>query len=388
MHAVVMAGGEGSRLRPLTVGRPKPMAPIVNKPVIGHAFDLLKSHEISDAVVTLRYLASVIQDFFQDGSSVGMNLAYAVEESPLGTAGSVKYGARHIDDTFLVISGDALTDFDLRKIVQFHKAKGAMATITLARVPDPLEYGVIVTDEEGHVLQFLEKPGWAEVISDTVNTGIYVLEPEVLDLIPDKTNYDFSKQLFPLMLQQQMPIYGCIADGYWCDVGTIEEYRRANADILNGRVELPNPIGEHIGGGVWVGEDVEISPSAQLFGPIYLGNHVKIKGDVFINGPSVIRDYTVVDNYTQIERSIVWRNCYIGESCDLRGVVISRQCSIKSHVVGMEGVVIGDNCGLGEGCVISPNVKLWPRKEIEPGAIVKESIIWGSQGRRGLFGRF
>ncbi|MEZ4708500.1 MAG: sugar phosphate nucleotidyltransferase [Caldilineaceae bacterium] len=388
MHAVVMAGGEGSRLRPLTVGRPKPMAPIVNKPVIGHTFDLLKSHEITDAVVTLRYLASVIQDFFQDGSSVGMNLAYAVEETPLGTAGSVKFGARHLKDTFLVISGDALTDFDLRKIVEFHKKKGAMATITLARVPDPLEYGVIITDDQGHVVQFLEKPGWAEVISDTVNTGIYVLEPEVLDLIPDKTNYDFSKQLFPLMLQQQMPIYGCIADGYWCDVGTIEEYRRANADILNGRVELPNPIGEHIGGGVWVGEDVEISPSAQLFGPIYLGNHVKIKGDVFINGPSVIRDYTVVDNYTQIERSIVWRNCYIGESCDLRGVVISRQCSIKSHVVGMEGVVIGDNCGLGEGCVISSNVKLWPRKEIEPGAIVKESIIWGSQGRRGLFGRF
>ncbi|MEZ4659329.1 MAG: sugar phosphate nucleotidyltransferase [Caldilineaceae bacterium] len=388
MHAVVMAGGEGSRLRPLTVGRPKPMAPIVNKPVIGHAFDLLKSHEITDAVVTLRYLASVIQDFFQDGSSVGMNLAYAVEESPLGTAGSVKFGARYINDTFLVVSGDALTDFDLRKIVEFHKKKGAMATITLARVPDPLEYGVIITDEDGHVVQFLEKPGWAEVISDTVNTGIYVLEPEVLDLIPDKTNYDFSKQLFPLMLQQQMPIYGCIADGYWCDVGTIEEYRRANADILNGRVELPNPIGEHIGGGVWVGEDVEIAPSAQLFGPIYLGNHVKIKGDVFINGPSVIRDYTVVDNYTQIERSVVWRNCYIGESCDLRGVVISRQCSIKSHVVGMEGVVIGDNCGLGEGCVISSNVKLWPRKEIEPGAIVKESIIWGSQGRRGLFGRF
>lgn len=388
MNAVVMAGGEGSRLRPLTVGRPKPMAPIVNKPVIGHAFDLLKSHDITDAVVTLRYLASVIQDFFQEGSSVGMNLTYAVEETPLGTAGSVKFGARYIDDTFLVISGDALTDFDLRKIVRFHKEKGAMATITLARVPDPLEYGVIITDEDGHVVQFLEKPGWAEIISDTVNTGIYVLEPEVLDLIPDRTNYDFSKQLFPLMLEQKLPIYGCIADGYWCDVGTIEEYRRANADILNGRIELPVAIGEHIGGGVWVGEDVEISPSAQLFGPIYLGNHVKIKGDVFINGPSVIRDYTVVDNYTQIERSIVWRNCYIGESCDLRGVVISRQCSIKSQVVGMEGVVIGDNCGLGEGCVISPNVKLWPRKEIEAGAIVKESIIWGSQGRRSLFGRF
>lgn len=388
MKAVVMAGGEGSRLRPLTVGRPKPMVPIVNKSVMAHMLDLLKSHGITEVIVTLRYMAFAIQDYFESGSSLGMDLQYVVEETPLGTAGSVKNAAQFFDDTFLVVSGDALTDFNLQEIVRAHKESGAAATLTLARVANPLEYGVIMTDDEGRVTQFLEKPSWGEVISDTVNTGIYVLEPEVLDLIPDNTLYDFSMQLFPRMMEKGMPLNGYVAEGYWCDVGNINEYWRANSDLLYGNVHLPNPIGEHLGGGIWVGEGVEIAPSAQLFGPVYLGHHVKIKGDVMIYGPSVIRDYTVVDNYTRLERDIIWRNCYIGESCELRGTIISRQCSVKSKVVSFEGVVVGDNCVLGEGSALHPDVKLWPQKQIEAGATVKDSIIWGNQGRRTLFNRF
>jgi mannose-1-phosphate guanylyltransferase/phosphomannomutase len=355
---------------------------------MAHMLDLLKSHGITDVIVTLRYMASAIQDYFEDGSNLGMDLEYVVEETPLGTAGSVKNAAQFFDDTFLVVSGDALTDFDLQKIVRAHKESGAMATLTLAHVANPLEYGVIVTDDEGRIAQFLEKPSWGEVISDTVNTGIYVLEPEVLDLIPDNTLYDFSMQLFPRMLEQGMHLNGYVADGYWCDVGNIDEYWRANSDMLYGNIQLPNPIGKHLGGGIWVGEGVEIAPSAQLFGPVYLGNHVKIKGDVMIYGPSVIRDYTVVDNYTRLERDIVWRNSYIGESCELRGTIISRQCSVKSKVISFEGVVVGDNCVLGEGCALHANVKLWPQKQIETGATVKDSIIWGNQGRRTLFNRF
>lgn len=388
MKAVVMAGGDGARLRPLTVGRPKPMVPVVNKTVMLHILELLKSHGITDVIVTLRYLASTIQDFFENGSNLGMNLTYVVEESPLGTAGSVKNAAHLLDDTFIVISGDALTDFNLEAIVSAHATHGAAATIALARVPNPLEYGVVITDEEGDVVRFLEKPSWGEVISDTVNTGIYVLEPEVLDLIPANTNFDFSKELFPRMLEEGITIHGYVAHGYWCDIGTIEEYRRANADLLYGRVKIPEPIGEHIGGGIWVGKEVEISPSAQLFGPIYLGDGVKIKGDVQIYGPTVVRDYTVIDNYNRIERSILWRNNYIGENCELRGVIITRQCSIKPKVVAYEGVVIGDHCTLGEGCVLHADVKLWPHKQIDAGATLKESIIWGTQGQRTLFTRF
>lgn len=388
MKAVVMAGGDGARLRPLTIGRPKPMVPIVNKPVMGHILDLLKSHGITDVVVTLRYLASVIQDFFGDGSNLGMNITYVIEDAPLGTAGSVKNAAAYLDDTFLVISGDALTDFDLTHIIRTHKEQNVLATLTLTHVPNPLEYGVVITNEDSYIDRFLEKPGWAELISDTVNTGIYVLEPAALALIPADVPYDFSNDLFPAMLQKRLPIYGHIADGYWCDVGNITEYQRATADLLYGRIKLAEPIGAHVGGGIWVGENVEIAPSAQLFGPVYLGSEVKIKGDVQIYGPSVIRDNTVVDNYSRIERSIVWRNNYIGENCEIRGATITRQCTIKPKVVIYEGVVIGDNCALGEGCVIHADVKLWPHKQIDDGATVKESIIWGEQGRRSLFSRF
>jgi mannose-1-phosphate guanylyltransferase/phosphomannomutase len=247
MKAVVMAGGDGARLRPLTVGRPKPMVPVVNKTVMTHILELLRSHGITEVIVTLRYLASVIQDFFEDGSNLGMKLTYVVEETPLGTAGSVKNAAQWLDDTFLVISGDALTDFDLSEILRAHKAHGAPATITLTHVPNPLEYGVTIIDDKSDVVRFLEKPSWGEVISDTVNTGIYVLEPEVLDLIPENTPYDFSKELFPAMLEAGRIIYGHVAQGYWCDIGNIEEYRRANVDLLYGRVKVAEPIGEHLG---------------------------------------------------------------------------------------------------------------------------------------------
>lgn len=384
-----MAGGEGSRLRPLTVGRPKPMVPMVNKSVMGHILDLLKQHGITEIVVTLRYMASAIQDYFDDGSSLGLKLSYVVEDTPLGTAGSVKNAAHLLsDEPFLIISGDALTDINLTHLLQVHRERGAKATLALARVPNPSEYGVVVTDEQGWITQFLEKPGWGDIFSDTVNTGIYVLDPDVLDLIPPNTSYDFSADLFPAMFDAGLPLYGHVAEGYWCDIGTISEYQRACADLLYGRVKTAEPIGRQIGGNIYVGNDVEIAPDAQLFGPIYLGNEVKIKGSVRVYGPSVIRDYSVIDKYTLIERSIIWRNNYIGESCEVRGAIIVRECSFKPKVMVFEGVVIGNNCVLGEGCVIHPDVKLWPHKEIDAGAVVKSSIIWGNQGRRSLFSRF
>jgi mannose-1-phosphate guanylyltransferase/phosphomannomutase len=387
MKAVVMAGGAGSRLRPLTISRPKPMVPIVNKPVLAHILDLLKRHGITDVVVTLQYMADVIQDHIGDGHSMGMNIQYSIEETPLGTAGSVKNAQQFLDDTFLVISGDALTDFDLTEIVSQHKARQAMATVTLYRVPNPLEYGVIVIDAQGRVQQFLEKPSWGEIISDTVNTGIYVLDPQALDYFEAGKPFDFSKDLFPLMLQRGDPLYGYVASGYWCDIGNLQEYMRASADLLEERVHL-EPLGHNIGGSIWCEDEVEIAPDAQLYGPVFLGHGVKLKGGVVIHGPSAIRSYSVVDNRAHIDRSIVWRNSYIGEGVELRGAVIGRQCSLKSKTVVFEGAVIGDGSVAGAGSVIHPNVKIWPEKEIEAGATVKTSIIWGSQGRRVLFGRF
>jgi mannose-1-phosphate guanylyltransferase/phosphomannomutase len=387
MKAVVMAGGEGSRLRPLTIGRPKPMVPMVSKPVMAHILDLLKRHGITEVIVTLHFMPDVIQSYFGDGQSLGMNIRYAIEESPLGTAGSVKNARKYLDEPFLIISGDAVTDINLQDVIAFHQEKQAEATLTLFRVPNPLEYGVIITDPAGKIVQFLEKPSWGEVISDTVNTGIYVIDPSVLKLIEDGVRTDWSKDVFPQMLEKGHALYGYVAQGSWTDVGDITEYMRASADVLHHRVQTEE-LGRHIGGDIWCGEGVEIAPDAQLYGPIFLGEEVKIKGGVIIHGPTVVRDYTIVDNRAHIDRSIIWRNCYIGEGAEIRGAIVGRRCTVKSKAVLFEGVVLGDNSIVGEGAALHTNVKIWPDKEIEPGAIIKTSIIWGARGRRVLFGRF
>src|SRR5579884_146029 len=388
MKAVLMAGGEGSRLRPLTILRPKPMVPIVNKPVMEHVLALLKRHGITDVIVTVQYLASVIQDYFGDGSQLGMQISYSVEEVPLGTAGSVKKAQDLLTDTFMVISADALTDFDLGSIIDFHRSHHATATLTLYQVPNPLEYGVVIIDDEGRIRQFLEKPSWGEVFSDTVNTGIYVLEPKIFDYYESGRSVDFSQQVFPELLRNKDRLFGYVASGYWCDVGNIQEYMRANADVLQGKVNI-EPQGRELGNGIYCEtDDVEIAPDAQLYGPVFLGEACKIKGGVVIRGPSVIRDFTIVDSRAQIDRSIIWRNSYIGERTEVRGAIIGRQCSLKSKSMVFEGAVVGDQTIVGEGAIIQPGVKIWPSKEIETGATVSTSLIWGSHGRRSLFGRW
>ncbi len=389
MKAVVMAGGEGSRLRPLTLMRPKPMLPVVHRPLLGHILHLLRQHGIVDVVVTLQYMPSSIQDFFGDGKAFGMNIEYVIEESPLGTAGSVKNAQDCLDasEPFLVISGDALTDFDLTALVAYHREHNALLTMALYQVDDPLEFGVINVREDGRVVQFLEKPSWGALTSDTVNTGIYVVQPELLERIPADQPTDWSRNVFPRLLARGEPLYGYVASGYWCDIGTLSEYQRANADLLHRRLDL-GAMGQHIGSGIWTGGQVEIAADAQLFGPIYLGEEVQIKGGVVIHGPSVVRDYTILDNRARVDRSIIWRNCYIGEGAEVHGALVGRQCSLKAGSAVFEGAVVGDNTIVGEHAVIQPSVKIWPSKEVESGATLNHSLIWGSQGRRALFGRY
>jgi mannose-1-phosphate guanylyltransferase/phosphomannomutase len=389
MKAVVMAGGEGSRLRPLTLTQPKPMLPIVNRPVLGHILCLLRQHGIIDVVVTLQYMATQIQDYFGDGKSLGMNLEYVIEQSQLGTAGSVKNAQCFLagDEPFLVISGDALTDFDLTDLLNYHRGRNALLTIALYHVPDPLEYGVINMQADGRIAQFLEKPSWRRVTSDTVNTGIYVVEPQALARIPAHRPVDWSQDVFPAMLADEEPLYGYVASGYWCDIGTLTEYRRANSDLLNGVLNL-GELGQRVGSGIWAAGQVKIAPNAQLFGPIYLGEEVQVKGGVVIQGPAVISDYTILDDQARVDRSIVMRNSYIGERAEIHGGVVGRQCSLKAGTAVFEGAVIADRTVIGEGATIQPDVKIWPNKEVEKGAAINHSIIWGSQGRRLLFGRY
>ena len=387
MKAVVMAGGEGSRLRPLTIMRPKPMVPIVGRPVMEHILNLLKGHGITDVVVTVQYLASAIEDYFGDGSAFGMRIDYSREEVPLGTAGSVKNAEELLTEPFLVISGDALTDFNLSDIIKFHNARRAMATLTLAHVANPLEFGVIITDDQQRIRQFLEKPSWGEVFSDTINTGIYVFDPKIFGYFDKNKVFDFSQDLFPMMLEKGDPLFGYTAQGYWCDVGNLAEYMKANADVLQGLVKARVP-GNDIGGGVWVEDNVEIDPEAQIYGPVYLGHDCKVKSGAVVRGPSTIGAFTIVDEHAQVDRSVIWNNSYIGERAELRGALVGTQTSVKGRALMFEGAVVGDRSTIDESAIIQPGVKIWPNKEIETGAVVTSSIIWGSQGRRSLFGRF
>src|SRR5579885_1883618 len=384
MKAVILAGGEGTRRRPWTLGRPKPMIPLVHRPVLEHLLLLLRGHGITEVLLTVQYQARRIQDYFGDGAALGMRLQYSVEEVPLGTAGAVKLAAHLLDETFLVLSGDALTDIDLTALVDYHRDTNAVAPLALTRWANPLGYGVVTTDPSGHIRRFLEKPSWGEVISDTINTGIYVLEPAVLRQCPAGRPGDFSQDLFPALLARGQPLYGYVASGYWTDVGTLDEYARACFDVLHGRVQV------EVGApserpGVWCEQGADIAADAQLSGPIYLGGGAQIGPGVVIEGPAVIGAHTRVARQAHIAHSILWPGCSVGERADLRGALVGARCMLAAHSVLCEGAVVGDACRVGAGARLEANVRVWPDKEIEAGATVSSSVVWGQRGQRRLF---
>jgi mannose-1-phosphate guanylyltransferase/phosphomannomutase len=386
MKAVVMAGGEGTRLRPLTSNQPKPMVPIVGKPCMEHIVELLKLHGFEDIIVTVAFLPQAIRSYFANGESLGVEINYSVEESPLGTAGSVGLAAGRLDDTFLVISGDALCDVDLTRIVEFHREKKASVTIGLKAVENPLEFGIVVTDEDGRVERFLEKPSWGQVFSDTINTGIYVLEPEVLQHIPTDRPYDFSKELFPLLLEMGRPIYGHVFDGYWQDIGNLDQFRQANIDALEERVRLNIP-GIRIRGNVWLGDGVDLDDLDAIEGPAYLGSYCRIARGARVGPHVVLASSVTVRERGRVVRSIVDSSTYIGRSSEIEGAIIGRGCDLRAHVRVHEGVAIGDEVTIGAESVILPGVRIYPFKEVETGSQLHESLIWESRGTTRIFGK-
>jgi mannose-1-phosphate guanylyltransferase/phosphomannomutase len=386
MKAVVMAGGEGTRLRPLTSNQPKPMVPIVGKPCMEHILELLGQHEMREVIVTVAFLPQAIRSYFGDGDALGLDVEYSVEESPLGTAGSVGLAADKLDDTFLVISGDALCDIDLSELVAFHREKGAAVTIGLKSVDNPLEFGIVVTDEDGRIERFLEKPSWGQVFSDTINTGIYVLEPEVLRHVPTDRPFDFSKELFPLLLEMGRPLYGKVCEGYWQDIGNLDQYRQANFDALDGKVELNVP-GIRLRGNVWVGEGVEIDDLEGVEGPAFVGNYCRISPDASIGPHSVLGASVTLRERARTVRSVIDSSTHIGRSTLIEGAIVGRSCDIRSHVRVHEGVAIGDEATIGSQSVIAPGVRIYPYKEVESGAQIYESLIWESRASSRLFGK-
>jgi mannose-1-phosphate guanylyltransferase/phosphomannomutase len=386
MKAVLMAGGSGTRLRPLTCDLPKPMVPIVNRPIAEHIINLLKRHGITDIIITLYYLPHVIQNYFGDGREWGVNITYAVEEKmPLGTAGCVKAIADLLDETFLVISGDSLTDLNLSEAIAQHRAKGSQASIVLKRVPNPLEFGVVITDTDGRIERFLEKPSMSEVFSDTINTGTYILEPQVLEWLPADMEVDFSKDLFPKLLENQIPMYGFVTEGYWEDIGNLQSYRQAHYDVLNGKVDLTIAYPRQ-SDGIWIGEGSVIAPTASLSGPLVIGNNCQIGPHAVLSAGTVIGDNALIRARASLKRPVLWNNVYVGEDAALRGCVIGKGTSVKKGAHALEGAIIANECVVGDHAVIKSGVKIWPNKTIDAGAIVTSSLIWGTQAQRGLFG--
>ena len=390
MQAVIMAGGFGTRLKPLTNNAPKPMIHVANKPMMEHVVNLLKIHGIVDLIVLLYVQPEVIKNYFKDGAGFGVNIEYVLAEEDYGTAGAVKNVEKIIkdgkDDDFLVISADIITDVNLKKPIDFHIGKKSDATIVLTRVENPLPYGIVITDSEGRVTKFLEKPTWSEVFSDTVNTGIYILRKNVLKLIPEKSEFDFSKDLFPLLLKENKNLFGHICSCYWRDVGTLSEYRQSHLDIIAGKIDL-NIEGETLAkNNIKIGEksiiDISCDVENSIFGKdVHVLQNCKIKN-------CVVGDNCIIGENTALSGSVVGKNAKIGANCEIQEAIIGYKSNIGRNVFIGSGAVISDVCDIGNEAVINPNVKIWPFKNVEDGAILSESLIWSDKWSAKIFGQY
>ncbi|OGC23414.1 hypothetical protein A2291_08030 [candidate division WOR-1 bacterium RIFOXYB2_FULL_42_35] len=359
LKALIMAAGYGTRLEPLTIAVPKPMIPIVNIPCMQHNLELLQRHGFCDLITNIHYHPEQIQNYFGDGYDFGVNLTYSFEEKLLGTAGGVKKMARlgDIKETFLILSSDALTDINLAKIVAFHKEKKALITIAMAKVEDVTEFGVVITDDNGQVIGFQEKPPQEEAKSNMVNAGIYVMEPEVLNIIPEGF-YDFGKQLFPQLVAEQAAIYGYPMLGYWSDVGSLEKYIESSYDAMKGSVCINIP-GNKIAKSAWVGEREKIADSARFEGAVIIGDGCKIGKDVYIKD-SVIGDKCVIEDGAVITGSVVWSDCIIETEASINQSVVGNWCHVEARAKILQGSIVSNRCLIRKATEISPKSRLKP----------------------------
>ena len=380
MKAIIMAGGEGTRLRPVSLNAPKPMVRLFDRPVLEHTLNLLKKHEIYDACLTLSFLPQVITDHFGDGSRFGMRLSHQIEDSPLGTAGSVAACRAFIGaEPVLILSGDSVCDFDLSECLAFHHAQRADVTIVLYAHPEPLEYGLVMTDEQGKVERFIEKPPWNQVFTNRINTGIYILSPKVLDEIPEGVSFDFAKDLFPKLLAQGKRLYATEASGYWCDIGSPEAYLQCAIHALEEKCALDFGV-ERRGQSLWTHSPIPSGVS--VIGSCYVGKHVVLETGAVIGPYAIIGENSHVSAGASVVRSMV-DGASIGQDARLDGAIVGRGASIRQGAILYEGSVIGDGTILGEGSVVDSKVRIWPGKELSAGSRVSENLVTG-QPRSGL----
>jgi mannose-1-phosphate guanylyltransferase/phosphomannomutase len=387
MKAVVMAGGFGTRLRPLTINTPKPMVLIGNLPMMEYVVGLLADHGLTDVTSLLYFHADSITGHFGDGSQFGIQMSYEKPASDLGTAGAVRYAlGEDPSEPVLVISGDLVTNFDLTEAIRWHKEKQADATILLTRVENPIAYGIVITDDDGRIVRFLEKPTWGEAFSDTINTGIYILEPQASRLIPRDENFDFSQNLFPLMLKKGMKLQGKIMAGYWRDVGNVDEYFRAHGDLFAGDLTLKlKSERESAGNGIlYRGRNVQLGEDVSLSGTVLLGDDVQI-GDGAVLHNCAIGHRSHVGAGCSLKDSTVWMDTTIGSECRFSRALVCGGVRIGDNVELLDHAIISDECTVGHSATVKANCKVWPGKRVDDGAIVSSSLVWGDAWNRELF---
>ena len=339
MKAFVMAAGAGTRLRPLTYGIPKPMVPVVNKPVLEHTLENLKAHGIYEAVLNLYHFPQMIKKHFGDGSPLGMKITYSLERKLLGTAGGVKKTEAMFDSTFVVLSGDGLTDINLTKAIRFHRAKKALATMVLKHIDAKFDYGVTLTDSSGKIKKFIEKPKWSDVFANTVNTGIYIFEPEIFKFIPKRRFYDFGSQLWPDLLRRKKRIFGYVTNDYWTDVGNIREYRNGVRDALEGKIRLNIP-GREVRKGIRVGEGTKIEKGAKLLAPCVIGKHCFIGKKACVGRFTTVGDNSSIKSGAVIKNSILWEKVKVAKNVDLENCVIGYKAEVSEDISVYEGTVL------------------------------------------------
>ena len=383
MKAIIMAGGFGTRLRPLTMNLPKPMVPMMNRPTMEHIVRLLTRHGMKEITSLLYFHPDAIISHFGDGSAFGCSMDYIRAEADFGTAGSVRNATEQlgITEPVLVISGDVLTDFDLSAAIAFHKKKKALATIVLTHAKNPLQFGIVMTNRNSEITRFLEKPSWGEVFSDTINTGIYILEPEAYAEIPYKREFDFSKDLFPALLKTPGALAGYIADGYWRDIGNLSEYHEAHMDALHGLVHIEMPGEHHNAAMIEEGCHVE---GARFRGNNAIGRGTKMeKGAIVTN--SIVGAGCHIEAGALIENSILWDGTRVGRNASLSHAVACFNVLIGDRATIDENVFIGEGSQIADGAHVMPNVKLWPGKRVEAGATLQTSLVWEDRWTRELF---
>ncbi len=337
---MILAAGVGSRLDPLTRNIPKPMVPIVNKPVMEHIVEMLARNGFKQIMVNLHYLGDQIENYFQDGKKWGVKIHYSKEDQLWGDAGSVKRCEDFFDqDTFVVVGGDDLADIDLTRMLRFHKERKALATIALSLVDVPSEYGIALLNDRGRITRFLEKPKGEVMFSNSANTGVYVFDRRVMELIPKATKYGFGNNLFPLLLEQKTRFYGYLTSSYWKDVGNLRQYQEAHRDALDGRAGIKLPVPE-VRKLVWMGANVEIDPSAEIGYPVVIGNNCRIEKGARLLEYSVLADDCVLEEGSVVSQSVLWHGACVMRNTMLQRCVVGEMCRVKSNAAVFDGVIV------------------------------------------------